>query len=142
VWEEMFFTMDRGESMKTLTLETAKKLKEAGFPQESYFVWQYKYDSWDGGTEDIKLTNTRAEDESYQQNDSRVSYLKYFAAPTAEEVLEQLPEYYALHRQQNFFRCFGGENIHHEDGENGAEAAAKMWLYLKEHELLPERTTE
>ena len=58
-----------------------------------------------------------------------------YAVPTAEEILERLPRYYVLHRNHDGYKCFGGTPIHHEDGHNGAEAAGKIWLYLKEQDF-------
>lgn len=83
--------------MKTVSLELAKQLKEAGFPQESYFYWVLE----DHIGEKYILVSKWDIIEAEQKRDYNKSvvwmqnYLawpeKKFAAPTAEEILDLLP---------------------------------------------------
>ena len=139
--------------MKTVTRETAKQLKEAGFPQDTYFF--------------------------YTKNGERVTPMDmhnqhlYYAAPTADEVLDQLPTTVRFPNggdkrnwqnvshipkkeleEMRFIGLLGinkpnkwvvlyqtyiilGNEIKASTGsDNLAEAAALMWLYLKKEGLL------
>lgn len=99
--------------MQTVTPETAKRLKMAGFPQNCIYF------------------NGEA------------------AAPTAEEMLEQLPAGLAVGKNNSGYSgCLlneswrdvlglGNRNLwEHTMALTAAEAAAKMWLYLKENNLI------
>lgn len=133
--------------MKTVSLELAKSLKEKGYPQGGHFWWDFN------GIEDIWILVCEMELPSDYIQDSN------FYAPTADEILDLLPDYvqfeehslpfklkihkeleeyqivYARHRRiitekldyQERGRCFA---------DSLADAAAKMWLYLKENDLL------
>lgn len=125
--------------IKTVTLQTAKKLKEAGFPQKGDYWWsnvlQDKFDlsseqTWQCGHG--KYFHVDFENEEVN-----------IAAPTAEEVLELLPRKIA---QREWIRILRGSHDrlwhitygHHRKvrDESLAEASAKMWLYLKKNNLL------
>lgn len=70
--------------MKTVSLQTAKALKEVGFPQESYFWWVFRNreDGWE--LEDSKI-------EDYGFGGMAIEVEQY-AAPAAEEILDRLPK--------------------------------------------------
>ncbi len=125
----------------TVSLEWAKKLKEAGWPQDEQTV-----NHW------------RRKGEIYSVGGFTTWCL---AAPTAEEILRRLPDYigteYVLvtvrdHPENkwsvNYIRISEkGVNYHpdHEfrarpcDGDSLANAAAAMWCYLAENKLLPKQ---
>lgn len=74
--------------IKTVTLETAKKLKEAGFPQETEFYWNDAHENrLSDGSWDKIPARLLAKNHYYgtSPNDD------FYAAPTAEEVLDELP---------------------------------------------------
>lgn len=112
--------------MKTVSLQLATQLKEAGFPQESYFSWI----SDDDG-------HWHVEDSSLFSKEELQEYA--FAAPTAEEVLEKIPGkefakiwkspdgHYYIPEEYNF-----ADNL----SFTLAEAAGKLYLYLKKEGLL------
>jgi hypothetical protein len=117
--------------MKTVTLETAKLLKAAGFPQEnSHYYW--------------KTQNIYGVEKSQLVYDIAVEDLKgrrtLFAAPAAEEVLDQLPNGTRIQKNVSNYSC----SIHYPkwswvgttQGENAAEAVAQIWLRLKKEGLL------
>jgi hypothetical protein len=134
--------------MKTTSLELSKKLKEAGFPQESTFTYvkdfqtrEYKLasfqDPWHGA-----VTNY------YAAGRDDVDH-PMFAAPTAEEILERLPAMHKGHsltigrsgNGQNWnvaylYENWAIDNAYGFASDNLAEAAGKMYLYLKENNLL------
>lgn len=64
--------------MKTVSLELAKQLKEAGYPQEGYFNYRENGDFYMGNT------YLRGSSESINQ--------ERFTAPTADEILDRLPQ--------------------------------------------------
>lgn len=65
-----------------VTLETAKKLKAGGFPQDSAYVW-VTGDGW------AQLHSSSAV--KFMPDGA---YLELFAAPTAQEIADQLPKDY------------------------------------------------
>lgn len=127
----------------TVYLETAKKLKEAGWSQtKCEFYWIDLY------IDDKKLMCKHCLEKPFG------SYDEIAAAPTAEEILRELPKmleidnewyhisirsdstvkdhwyisYLTLEKEKE--KCF-------QQGSNGlANAAAEMWIYLKTNNLL------
>lgn len=147
--------------MKTVTsLELSKQLKEAGFPQhKSHFVWgvwgvnKFNYD--------IEIPKEKQEPELFTNDDQFGEGVARIAdAPLAEEILERLPisvvsnledgkeheydiTFQRLHTNQwivalDCFMDYGAGVLHTETDESFCAALAKMWLYLKENNLLPE----
>lgn len=138
--------------MKTISLDLAKKLKEANFPQNSYFMWN----NWHYG--ELEFGKGR---ENFQGEYRIIATPLYFdsenqfAAPTAEEILDLLPSYidqgeitYVLTIKKysnedpylflGYVSDRGGyldKDVFFNDKslDNGL---AKMWLYLKEKGLL------
>lgn len=129
--------------MKTVSLSLAKQLKEAGYSNEwSTFYWE---DLFDGNAQLV----TEKEKAHYQDGKE----IKYWAAPTADEILDRLPwqikdgiDRGRLVVEKSFFDKrwkvtyvdygSGGRFAQSNEDENIADSAAKMWLYLKEQNLL------
>jgi hypothetical protein len=127
--------------MKTTSLELSKQLKEAGFPQESTF----QYSTW---------TNKRGDQVRLAIVGVQTDVFATYAAPTAEEILERLPEFiegetYFVRLKTYPYTWKGVKGWHvvyadlahqsmfvEESNDSLAEAAGKMWLYLKENNLL------
>ncbi|CAN5475199.1 hypothetical protein BH11PLA2_BH11PLA2_29810 [soil metagenome] len=124
----------------TVSLDWAKKLKDAGWPQENGLHYWH---GWEGD----KNTFLRA-------TDGRVgtinAFHQMFAAPTAEEILRRLPEYLTDGELRYYLNLFPAWVIRYSypDDEMGsiikchnrdsslANAAAAMWCNLAEQKLL------
>lgn len=134
--------------MKIVSLELAKQLKEAGYPQNySEFYWLTRFQ----------------EKESILQNKSAIAMGIYYdqsiSAPTADEILEQLPfrldhsrEHYLIIGKQYMGHyaigyCYKKRSSHMNIMINQKgniifvdpelpNVLAKMWLHLKENNLL------
>lgn len=113
--------------MRTVNLELAKQLKEAGYPQRPVkYYW-----SEDKPTGEALLRNF------LKHSDWEI----YYASPTADEILEQLPQ-----TAWETYNLLGGRYvIWYRDAQKNrvefiedtlSDAAAKMWLYLKKEGLL------
>lgn len=135
----------------TVSLELAKELKNSGYPQESLFVW----------TNYNKLVlKKRIYECNYEPALHGGSPLT--AAPTASELLEQLPSSHTFQYEDRKYGWadwklykiedahdnllgwtinigrgnYGEQILWEEEAETSANALAKMWLYLKEEDLL------
>ena len=116
-----------------VTFETAKKLKAAGFPQETYFAWI-------GNDVRHMPSGARTEREP--------------ALPTAQEIADQLPDgYYAVRDKVDYSHNPGqwlawcSEGIYDDGfeirGNTMAEALAALWLKLHQSpELLDAKQEE
>lgn len=127
--------------MKTVNLQLSKQLKEAGFPQESDCKWNLP--------SEMRLHPNREV--------MKIAGELFVAAPTAEEVMDLLPqkvvvqerealmEFYKMEKPLNHYKvCYAfkvSEPIKFID-ESLADAAAKMYLYLAENHLLTETKQE
>lgn len=132
--------------MKTVSLELSKRLKEAGYPEEnSYMVWVEVFPIFN---DELRLV-THAQFEQQLKgsilSDEAKKLIKYFASPTADEILKHLPEYYVIYwlgkravcrDAREFDDEFPSEDMHYFQGESLADAAARMYLYLKKQGLL------
>lgn len=129
--------------MKTVSLELSKELKKAGYPQKGERNWRYNENPNDAMLVEFPFESSRFE---------------FCAAPTADEILDILPFDIIgdegmrfdlnIYRELNFGRwvvCYwwdedsrrkSGEKIENIEANTLADAAALMWLYLKEKELL------
>ena len=120
----------------TVSLEWAKKLKEAGWKQIGFF-WKTEKSGgitgWSGDT-----SKPPKED------------LDWIAAPTAEEILRRLPHQIVLETHPLFLQAmpdgdewkiaywtFRIEKGVWKNEDSLANAAAAMWCYLEENNLLP-----
>lgn len=126
----------------TVTLQTAKLLKESRFRQDTTFRWVDLSDS----NEDYWAIAYKEEAMYSLCNDSN-------AAPTTEELLADLPEelpykdgiiYLTIdlsfrYRVELFHPAYfeGGDIIYATENESFAESLAQMWLWLKKENLLP-----
>ena len=99
----------------TVTLETAKKLKEAGYPQDYTHAWYNHL---------IELV--------WRERECYANTLLY-VAPTAQELADQLPMGVNLYKADNVYNATLSENPV-IDGyfDTMAEALAALWLKLKE----------
>jgi len=118
--------------------ELAERMKELGYPQESLFVW------WE--------PNAMSAWQVIEQRaiDGRTLKSKIcIAAPTAGELGEVLPRSCPTHGgdlqichsfSPGWFVGYGNHmdlrGCHVDDGPTLADAMAKIWIYLKENELI------
>jgi hypothetical protein len=141
--------------VQTVSLKLAKQLKQKGFPQDTDFFWHNSVNVFGEAMDKPLITyddpdNGKCEDEGHKHN--------YVAAPTAEEIIKFLPHY--IHWDNSHADSFlrmgkgiggtdfdifyrgtpyesrGYKNIDSIYGDTLAEAAGKMFLYLKKEELL------
>lgn len=130
--------------MKTVSLELSKQLKEAGYPQESYFYWE----KWVTEEEGYSLLHYISITEWNEDDKNRM-----FTSPTADEILDQLPISVKTNEIHFFIKLYKSgiywiisylqkdltevyKNLYQTSSESIADAAAKMWLYLKKNNLL------
>lgn len=109
--------------MQTVTFETAKKLKEAGFPQPNPVgdYWYIEHSTKDGGP-----PFSIARGEFLVHNPEYINDAIY--APTATELL---PEDWLLMREGPNWICQHFEDSHkYVIDDNPAETAALAWLYV------------
>lgn len=118
-----------------VSLETAKKLRAAGFPQKAIYRWYQRQD----GTAELQRSNTNPWGEHI------------YAAPTAQEIANELPIGVRILKQSPSFGHFGyaayrppsyGEaSIGRKPKKNEqigfpndtiADALADLWLKLRE----------
>lgn len=136
--------------MKNLvvSLELAKQLKEAGFPQRNCTFYHY----FNAG----KPTGAIVTGDMYRDVDDDFLNNKLLALPLAEEILERLPEiistdpnelvgtvkgYLTIQKLGYYevgYTLVSGEMLFEsvEAKESLAEAAGKMYIYLKKEGLL------
>jgi hypothetical protein len=127
------------------SLELAKRLKELGVKQESYFTWLHPNITYPAGNTNTRwlihhgLFNT----EPYEKIDDSAS------AFTVAELGEMLPWRIYAKRRELFFRIyktekywwpaygdFNGQVIHDLFENTEADACAKMLIYLLENGLM------
>ncbi len=134
--------------IKTVSLETARKLKESGFRQDTTFWWI----NVPNGTH-YKTYN----DFGWQLEYGYYGFIERFSAPTTDEILKELPKWIKSpeHGLADFLITKGPKNytvmylncyyfpharmtkycikfVHKEL----CEALASMWLHLKKEGLL------
>lgn len=123
--------------MKTVNLELSKELKEAGYPQDTYWSWviqEFRH------CENVFLHESKHTG-LYAEN-------RKFASPTCDEILEQLPNEIGgrilrlnkdtVWYEHNSIGAIIDRNIRIPDQFDTivSNALAKMWLYLKQNGLL------
>lgn len=128
--------------MTTVSLEMAKKLKEAGFGQDT----EYKWLDYAGKGPHLNPFTKIGHTDNFEK-----LYEVICAAPTTDELLAELPEtihgapvyQLAIEPINKIFWC--GYQNHRSDGveykreavaNTLPEALAKMWLWLKSQNLL------
>lgn len=134
----------------TVSLELAKELKEAGYEQESLFIWVDIFPIVT--SRPVLITKERFEEFIDGSTDVFIKSLKEvtYSAPTATELLERLPimvnfkgEAHYLGQWQRLtgetavrYKSNSRSYIPQKIDKNEANARAKMWLYLKMEGLL------
>ncbi len=110
---------------KVVSLETAKRLKDAGFPQDTERAWR----DWEPKCYLTKFTHGHEE--------------KFMiAAPDAQEIGKLTPKtlggnfLFQLRVVGWVIRVGNGEVVQEFINANEAEARAEAWLWLKENNLL------
>lgn len=136
-----------------VTLETAKQLKAAGFPQNTPFVWQESYstsENFETGEKSVnrrgwKVTKTPKGRVSIPEVVFNLWYKEVkaiedasIAAPTAQEIADQLPpNVWRLAKDGDQYEAVIGQ-IPETDllayADTMVEALAALWLKL--HEVL------
>lgn len=118
------------EESLVVTLETAQKLKAAGFEQDDiYLHWLLKDEEGDTPVNPwLVNVNERTEDD----------YEETIAAPTAQEIADQLPEGVRVVKQfgstyhADTYMTEEDAPTHSAPGPTMAEALAALWLKLQE----------
>lgn len=122
---------------KVVSLETAKRLKELGFPQDTE-RWFYVHTDHNG---DFHAANL----ERYKPilNSDCYKGCHLISAPDAQEIGELLPEeayemisFGAPHWRDACWYIYWLEKDDHEAFDNEAEARAACWIYLKENKFI------
>jgi len=123
-----------------VSLEIAKQLKEAGFKKETEFWWVMP-----NFLDTNKEFRIALKDNAVYQALNFGGLLKeqiiaFYPAPLATEILEELPVgYYAtrlLDKDDKFYKCINSDFTKDFNGDNLADALAKMWLYLKKEKII------
>ena len=123
-----------------VTKETAILLREAGFPQESFFKW-IECSALDGK---YNLVWDEKEIKAHEGFD-------IVSAPIAEEILKELPQileykgtiyqlFISMGLDRHYFIFYADERDYNNNAEmpiimrhNLTETIARMWLYLKQN---------
>ena len=133
--------------MKVVSLETAKLLKEAGYPQKAAYYYCY---SCIDPNKDMSLFPMVV----------KPNALEWYVAPITDEILENLPDRIRKDNLNYGFRLWFVDYMPHvrhyccnyfvlDYGKKGklimddfiveqfsAEAVAKVWLYLRKNKLI------
>lgn len=140
----------------TVSLEKAKALKEAGWPQEdsALITW------WENDGCPFFSHPTKGKPEAFygllwqpQMDSTGTCKCKKYAAPVSEEILRRLPQLKTTRNrifdlqcrrleQGGWFVCYRYSNATRQTkyqarGDSLADAAASLWIYLKTNNLLP-----
>ncbi len=136
---------------QVVSLEIAKKLKELGVEQESYFWW---VDTKEEGGEGFRLRENRTAEwlEHLKATQPAAKNMEYYSAFTVAELGEMLPDRiesfeFQLCKYKNtiehkFIYLMGYWDVeNHEwryvqEGYTEADARGKMLIYLKENKLI------
>jgi len=133
-----------------VSLEIAKRLKAKGFPQENTLLYWNEVWKDNGNEKDYKETIAAfLKHNKYFGIDKNDNIIDYYSAPSAEELLKELPsgiqvlyvsntEKNTYIYQVNNFLCDYSKD--HRRAETDliklCNALAKMWLYLKDNKLI------
>ena len=121
-----------------IDLKIAKQLKEKGFKQDSLLYWHYtNYKKWSIFTKPYAIDSDKKLEDGF------------ISAPTAEEILKELPKnfdkkYLGIAPSLNnnaygvyYMKSDQSIEVMKESGKL-CNALAKMWLFLKDNNLLKE----
>lgn len=118
--------------IKTVSYETAKALQAAGFPQNSDFTW-------------VRYISRYMPPEPFVAIKNHMTHASMCAAPTAEEILDQIPEVIKMFNSKSVLiigRIHGEYTVSYRPcletyiNESFAEALAAMWFWLRNHNHL------
>jgi hypothetical protein len=129
----------------TVTLDTAKRLKEAGWDKETYFWYAY----------DREHSESQSPYQLIHLKDFGYCYFEKsnsYPAPTLRELLDEMPEilenhrgknYFVMQRVGNIYTCGYSLNSVHSffhgiarTHTNPCEAVAELFLKLKSEQLI------
>lgn len=121
--------------ISTVTLETAKALKKAGFGNGTEFYWP------DGGDLCTKEQYYDFLDWANSVGKPEGSSIQeHFSAPTTDELLEELPTNTHIYKTESGYSCSSFTNPRKASitfvGNSAPEVTAKMWLWLKKEGLI------
>jgi len=123
---------------QVVNLESAKKLKEAGYKQEGQWWWN----GHDKLEEGVAYQNGAFSLDNFRKWDKNSGGYKSFVAPTVVELLERLPRGIRMDKKIHIgdFCVYDygkkiSETVYREDAIL-ANALAKMWFYLKKQSMI------
>ena len=140
-----------------VSLEMAKRLKEAGWEQEgTFFHWICGSNAW----REVQNIEVWEKIEGEWGTGREVKDLEHYSAPTAEEIILTLPKGWKFREQSQeeyiskngdpyvkngiiavYYSWESQQKFPHEiscgEGNSLADSAAEMWLFLKKENLLP-----
>lgn len=134
--------------MRTVSLELARQLKEAGYPQEEQlFYWTNSFNHTQYGLTHAVAIGSDGFNCYPEWELSDVMVTEGFASPTADEILDQLPEIINGYKAIEIGKYADKYVIRYQlidnsllgirfDDEFLVDAAAQCWLYLKKENLL------
>lgn len=121
-----------------VTFETAKRLKEAGFPQPEICLNQGWYDQSGKLYRIIKWSESSQSDDLVLIGDwlgdwdiigQKEQFLLF--APTATDIMRHLPGYQLTHNGETFVMFPPNDELRDWEHDNPAEACAEAWLKHK-----------
>lgn len=121
-----------------VSLELAKRLKEAGYPQESEFVWIFRESMYADRHYEVNRKNEWQLIPRIKEPTDTCG--EQVAAPLATELLEQLPITTKITVKLSINSGSRGYIVQYDKFEIGKyslpDALAEMYLYLNENNLL------
>lgn len=126
--------------MKHISLDTARALKQAGFPQEGSAFYYINFTPMDSRSFQVDRYNLRSRDSLayYTPKELQEANLSVIAAPTADELLEVMsdnPDSCLTLRQRYTnpvtWRAIQGGTITSPVCDTPSEALAALWLALR-----------
>lgn len=129
---------------KVVSLETAKRLKEAGFPQNTERCWVEKFPIFVDDDVLVTFQEARQRLTTSMLSDEAQKLVKLIAAPDATEIGELLGTWLTCIKIDAitdvgvhfYLESKDGYTILVEDAVNESEARAAAWLWLKENKLI------
>lgn len=149
----------------TVSLQTAKLLKDEGFPQGSECMWAEFYNTSSNCPNVLLSSLLGVEELEDFKERNYLKDLKFYSAPTTDELLAELPVSIGDKNWFQITRSFNGykevvqsvayvywlpentigqiflKDVHKITNDSLPEALAQMWLYLKKEGLLNDTRT-